>query len=708
VTEQLALGGGSEGPGHDPVRTTRRSRAKRVGAPTLADELPVASVCVDISLPHLDRPFDYSVPESLSESAQPGVRVRIRFAGKLVNGVVLERLPTSESSRALTPLAGVVSPEPVLLPEVLELARVVARRYAGSLSDVLRAAVPPRHATTERLMSAGRVRAPGEVAAPPEPVTAWNEYRGGQALMNRVSRREAPRAVWTVAPGDDWAPMAAAMVGAAVRSGIGALVVVPDNRDAERLSAALDRELGSGGHVTLTAEGSPARRYRAFLTALRGETRVVIGTRAASFAPVAQLGLVILWDDGDDSLADPRAPYWHAREVLVERSELTGCALVLGSTSRSVEAASLLSQGWAREVTRPRADVRERSPHVLVVGGSTATDVELARDSAARTARLPHIAWSVAKEALASGPVLVQVPRRGYVPTLACQQCRAPARCPVCSGPLSLTSGHAIASCGWCGHLAGDWRCPACRGGSLRAMSVGERRTADELGRAFPGVPVVMSGRERAPDAAGGGVVAKVGSRPELVVCTPGAEPVADGGYAAALLLDGGAMLARPDLRAAEETLRRWLHAVSLVRPRSEGGRVVVHAESDLEVVQALVRHDPGGFADKELGERAALRLPPMWRVAELVGEADDVDSLLSHVQLPESAVLLGPVPIEVVASGGSRPRQDDSARVRALVSTPLADGLALADALHAGSAVRSAGKLGGPVTIRVDPVVLG
>ncbi|MZE80235.1 primosome assembly protein PriA, partial [Streptomyces sp. SID5475] len=102
------------------------------------------------------------------------------------------------------------------------------------------------------------------------------------------------------------------------------------------------------------------------------------------------------------------------------------------------------------------------------------------------------------------------------------------------------------------------WHCPECGGARLRGQVFGARRTAEELGRAFPAVPVRTSGRDHVLDT--------VPDAPALVVSTPGAEPVAEGGYAAALLLDGWAMLGRPDLRAGEETLRRWLGAAALVR----------------------------------------------------------------------------------------------------------------------------------------------
>ena len=679
----------------------RKARVRPRPGPASVD--PVARVVVDVPLPHLDRTFDYVVPEPLSEVAQPGVRVRVRFSGKLVDGWVLERCATSDHVGRLEPVAKVVSPDPVLAPEIAALARAVADRCAGTLADVLRAAVPSRHATTEASVDAAGPQTQALVAPPTTP-GPWAPYTGGPALVTRLAdagtafdaEHPGPRAVWTAAPGDDPAAAVAHLARAAASAGRGVLVVAPDARHVARLSAALTG--AAVEHAVLTADLGPAARYRAFLGVRRGHVSVVVGTRAAVFAPVRDLGLVVLWDDGDDSLADPHAPYWHAREVLGLRVASGGAAFVLGSTSRSVEAASLVASGWAREVVLPRAEQRRRRPRVVTTG----SDADLARDEAARTARLPHVVWETARAALARGPVLVQVPRRGYVPALACQRCREPARCAHCHGPLGLTSGHAVPTCSWCGRLAGDWRCARCGGDTLRAVSFGERRTAEELGRAFPGHPVRVSGR----DPGGSGVLDVVDGRPALVVATPGAEPRAEGGYAAALLLDGRLMLDRPDLRAAEEAVRRWCAAISLVRPASDGGAVVLVADASLAAVQAVVRGDPAGFAARELAERELLHLPPAWRVAEITGAPVDVDDLLAHAHLPRGATVLGPVPAAPTrrAAAGS----DAPERARALVSVPRATGLELAAALHAASAVRSARKEGGPAVVRIDPVALG
>src|SRR4051794_8488132 len=130
------------------VRRAARPRVPK-GPTVPAAELPVAQVAVDLPLAHLDRPFDYLVPAALADQTVPGCRVKIRFAGRDVDGFVVARVEASDHPGVLTPLRRVVSPEPVLSPAVLKAARLVADRYAGTLADVLRLAVPARHAKVE-------------------------------------------------------------------------------------------------------------------------------------------------------------------------------------------------------------------------------------------------------------------------------------------------------------------------------------------------------------------------------------------------------------------------------------------------------------------------------------------------------------------------------------------------------------------------------
>ncbi|HEY1622912.1 MAG TPA: primosomal protein N' [Streptosporangiaceae bacterium] len=660
-----------------------RKQGPKQQAPS--ERLPVARVAVDISLAHLDRPFDYLVPARYDEQAVPGCRVRVRFAGQLMDGYLLERAETSEHQGRLAYLDRVVSPEPVLAPEIAGLARAVADRYAGTFADVLRLAIPPRHASVEKQTAAAASPAEARVAGspgpgPPEP-GSWRRYPAGEAFLHALSSGRPVRAAWSALPGPDWPAEIAIAAAATAAAGRGTVIVVPDAKDLARMGEALSRT--GVNHVTLAADLGPAERYRRWLAVRRGAVTTVAGTRAAMFAPVADLGLVVLWDDGDDLHAEPRAPYPHAREVLALRAHRAKAAALIGGFSRTAELTQLVASGWARPLGPGQRELRRTQPRIAAAWGSVTDDTELARDAAALSARLPSLALRTAREALrgdTAGPVLVQVPRRGYLAAFACGRCRAQARCQICHGPLRITGSREIPECGWCGSLAAGWTCQNCGGTTVRALVTGAARTAEELGRAFPSIPVRTSG--------GSQVLAAIPDEPSLVIATPGAEPVASGGYAAGLLLDGWALLGRPSLRAAEETLRRWLNAAALIRSAAP---VVVLAEAGLPAVQALIGWNPVVFSERELAERAELGFPPAVRMAEVSGAADVLADFLLTAALPAGAEVLGPVPAA-----------DDAER--ALIRIDREHGPELARALHAAQAGRSARKEGGGIRVQLDP----
>ncbi|MGL5809867.1 MAG: primosome assembly protein PriA [Nocardioides sp.] len=688
--------------------SVRRTRPTAVSG-DVASVDPVARVLVDTPLAHLDRDFDYLIPAALSEAARPGVRVKVRFAGREAQGFLLSRSARSAHSTArsgpLSPLSKVVSAEPVLSPEIARLAGVVAAHYAGTRADVVRLAVPPRHARVEAQpgdQSGGRPAsgdAVGEArhglgrgsAAGVSGSSPWAGVERVEAFLRHLGAGGGPRALWPAAPGDDWPAMLAAMIVAAFDAGRGAVACLPDRRDVDRLDAALGTALGTGRHVVLRAQDGPAARYRNFLRVSRGSCRVVIGTRSAAFAPVRDLGLAVIWDDGDDLHAEPRAPYPHVREVLRMRAELEGCALLLGGFAISADGVRLSQAGPARahSIAVSREAIRLRAR--IVVAGEAG-----GRDPYAGTARVPRAAHEAIKAGLASGSVLVQVPRAGYAPGLACETCRARARCRRCAGPLRLGGGPTgpdgpwrvrPPECRWCGQSETAWACPECGYRGLRAAVVGDRRTAEELGRAFPGVPVAVSDGAHPLD------VAK--DAPGLVIATPGAEPVARGGYRCVVLLDTGAMVSRPELRAEEEAVRRWLNAAGMVGP---GGSVVVVGDSAHPAIQAVVRWDSTAFAERQLTERGSAGFPPRTRMAVITGPPGAVDDALTMWDRPAGADVLGPAPDDRAGVDGRR--------MRAVLRVPAQAGQQLASSLAEVQRLRSARKLD-PIRIHLDPATL-
>ncbi len=215
----------------------------------------------------------------------------------------------------------------------------------------------------------------------------------------------------------------------------------------------------------------------------------------------------------------------------------------------------------------------------------------------------------------------------------------------------------------------------------MRAPSIGHLRTAEEYARAFPEHEVVTSGGAAVLDVVDDGQV--------IVLATPGAEPRTPRGYALVVLMDTWLMLARDDVRVVEESHRRWFNALALARETAPAVAV-----GDPAAVQALVRADPIGVASRELAVRAETHLPPIGRLATVDGPPDAIDPLSRQAWTPHTEVL-GPVDL----GDADRPGQQ-----RLVLRAPRREGAALAVALQAAQAERSAAKEP-PIRVRVDPL---
>lgn len=589
---------------------------------------PVARVLVDSPLPQLDQLFDYTVPDRLREQATPGVRVRVplRTGGRIADGWLVELAETSDYGGALSELEDVVSDVPLLVPDVWALARAVADRAAGNASDVLRLAIPSRYVRVERSWRA----APGEPGPLPEAPPAIHGtpaglVEAGIAAGERMALAADPRPLrlpsgeWVGA----WAVTLAQAAAHALAADRSSLLVVPDYRDQEQLEAALANLVDPGRVLRTDARQSGGDRFRAFLDATRDEARVIVGNRSTVYAPAARLGLIAIWDDGDALLTEPLAPGVHPRDAALVRQEQSGAALIFASHTRSVEVERLVEIGWVHAV-EPAGQVR---PKVILT--------EQQGSPEPGSARIPSTAWRQAQEAVREGPVLVQVARPGNAPLLACARCHEAAHCAACGGTLVVPRSGGDPRCVLCGTSASGWRCPVCDGTRLRAATVGASRTADELGRAFPRSRVILSDGERP--------VLRVGGEPALVVATRGAEPVADGGYRAVLLLDGERMLLRESLRVAEDCLRWWSNASALAAP----GAPVFLVGVGGALATGLSTWRQAEWAATELSARRALRFPPAVRVASVTAAHAAVARAVEAVGSIDGVDVLGPAPVD-------------------------------------------------------------
>lgn len=656
---------------HGPRR--RLAGRRRALTPVIA----VARILLDSPVPQLDRLFDYAVPGALDADAQPGVRVKVplRSAGRMIEGWVIERAEVEPGGRPLSEVASVVSPVPVLPASLYALARRVADRAAGSASDILRLAVPKRMVRAEKAWLAAD---PPEVPqVDPDAATRAHALASpypGLADAVLSGERVAIDAPPHPTPGalrGAWADLLASLAALVLGSGRSALLVVPDHRDQTQLLDALAALVPGDAIVRDDARRSGPERYATYLRMLSAAPCIVVGNRSTVYAPAHDVGAVFVWDDGDTLLAEPLSPGVHARDAALVRQEEEHSALVFAGHTRTTDVERLVQLGWVREFPASR----RVSPRVVL----SAT-----HEAEHRGARVPSAAFGAAREALQHGPVLVQVARPGYSPVLVCAECRTPARCRHCSGPLRARRPGATPDCGWCGRSAPNWTCANCAGTRFRMASSGSERTADELGRAFPGIRVIV--------ADGDHPVASVDGRPALVIATRGAEPPAEGGYRAVILLDGDKMLMAEQLRIGESCLRWWSNAAALAAPGSPVHLVGVTGP----VARALATWTHAAYARAELADRAPLLMPPTVRVAAVDGAAASVDRALA--ELREAVPELGPLSVL-----GPVPTEDGS---RALVRVDYAHGRTVAEQLRASvvaDAVRGRRRGPGPrTTLRV------
>ncbi len=582
----------------------------------------IARVRPDSRVPQLDREFDYRIPPGMT--VVPGVRVRVPMGrgSRVSSGIVTQIVDHSDYAGKLGDIEDVISDVVVVPTEMARLLDEVALRHGGGVSDVLRLAVPPR---AVRVENAWRARGAMSRALPAL------AHHGDVYEPEKWRALSTPGAkTWCELPygSDDTGQLAADRVLAdlaaqTLAGGHSVVISVPDWRDINRLRPLVSDLVGEEFLAVFDSDSTASERYKAYLRCLEGDPVIVLGARHAIYTPVTRLGLMIVHNDADDAHREPLAPYPHTRDIALIRAEQTGAAVCFTSFVPSIAVQRLRKMDYL-DTCRP---VHQTRPRVIP------TSLALNADQGVGQARIPSMAYKAISKALSSGPVLVQVFRSGYSPGLACSECGERARCTRCEGPLVARQERASRQCGWCGQMATGWSCPECKGTSNRPIGYGVGRTISELGKAFPGARVIQADGEHP--------VTRVSGAPALVVATRGAEPVADGGYTAALLLDGQSMLQRPALNALTQTVEGWEWALSLL---SDGAQAFI---TDIEgpVVSAFASGMYEELLGRELSHRHELNLPPAARLALVEADAATIEQVLGVVATTSPRVsVLGPV----------------------------------------------------------------
>jgi primosomal protein N' (replication factor Y) len=595
----------------------------------------IARVVIDSPLPQLDRLFDYAIPQKLLGQVAVGVRVRVQFgrSKNLLDAFVVELVEASDFAGELSPIAELVSAAPILDPNVFALVRAVADRQASTASDVLRLAIPDRSVAVEK---------------------KWlesNSVAQNLKTSGRGTKQTALVDPHTSDEGPVWATQIRDKCVAAIQAGKSVIVAVPDFRDQAVLLEVLNAVQIGSSVVNYTTDTQKSKRYAAFLSCLGNACSIVVGSRSAIYAPVRNLGEIIVWDDGDPSHQEPTSPYSHTREVALMRQRLQECNLLFLGHSRSTEVSRLVSLKFLEDVSTPF-----KLPRIA----NTDTDI-----------RVDSMAWKAIREGLETGPVLVQVAAKGTATSVFCATCDKRAECGTCNGPLWIDERNYV-KCRWCNAVNMDFRCQACAGTKLKQGSAGATRTIAEFGRAFPGVKLVEATAELRSETLKPGKF--------LVVATPGAEPRVMGGYSAVVILDANRAINRDTLRATEDAVRTWSNAIALGSADSRS--VLVGVTGTLANKFSLWSHSE--MAQREYATRAELRFPPAIRLASIGASKELIQTVQTELANQPKIEVLGPLPVT---------ERGVSSEWRLLIKYEYSDGSKLAESLKALSLKLSAGQ---------------
>jgi len=575
-----------------------RLRVQKVdrGESALCANLPVARLWVDTGLSHLDSTYDYLVPQSLDAAISVGVKVLVDFSGRKVDAFVIDRVATSSVGN-LKFIEKVTSPIPLLTPDIISLVGAVARRWGAVPSEILSGAIPPRVISAEK-----------------------NFTKHSPSDGTAVKNRNPSHSFYLFTPGED--PFHTIADWITKRAGLGGvLVVLPELREVHRLASELSqRDLDFS---LLDASLPRTTRYINFLKVTAGDSQIVIGTRSAIFAPVANVQTIIVFREGSESHYERRTPGWNVRDVAIIRSQLNSVDLTFAGFAPSSEL-SLLIESEAIALKGKRAKV-DATAYPQFQG-------EL----------LPDRIFSPIRSALTRGSVLILVPRKGYSQAIACTSCRNIGLCE-CGGRIYFGGPNQGFICSLCNLTTTEWSCKWCKKSSANLLGRGSLRYAHEIGRAFPGFAVISSDATNA--------LQEIENKHSIVLATAGMAPPAVGGYQAVVILEGDSLFSQLDLRAQERAREAIMQSASLL---SSNGKALVVINVAHPIVAALSRWNLSPLLARELREREQTQLPPVVHAIVLEMAHSDMPTFISGInasikdgRVPNSTRILGPTRLD-------------------------------------------------------------
>lgn len=625
------------------------------------DSSYVADVVVDTPVIHLDGLYTYALTDLDHEICEIGAFVKVPFGKTLTTGYVVNIRARTTSDIALKAIVSIISSRALLQPNIWALIQNAATRYCTNPNELIRFAIPPRVASSEKMLLTLPKNASSSKSVT-NPSSGLLEAIYGSKISAIASKKSgailAPTAV------DNFNLLLEMILRKLALGPV--LVIVPDVKDTVRLVEKLS-EHGLLDFLRFDSSLDKSARYLAFLQILQGEYQLVIGNRSAIFAPIPNLQSIIILNESDPSNFERRSPYTNTRDLALLRSNNEKISLWFLDTSPSLELLRLVETKWLAFFTPTSDFIRERKWLVI------SENQERTRKNV----------FSVIRHGLERGPVLIVVAERGYFNAAICDQCKNQALCK-CGGKLLLGKALSSPECVLCATRYPEWNCNWCNSAKFYRFQKGDERHLEEFGKAFPKISITSSNAKLAKF--------RIGNEPAIVISTPGCEPACEDGYAAIVLLDGRSIFNRPFLRSEEEARYRWLNALTLLR---SDGQVYLSLPDTHPEVQALLQPIPLKSSRTELENRKDLSFPPYARFIEIQSASKEINLIAEQFRREESiqCEVLGPTQIDKIES-------------KIILKVAIADSAKLGEIVYDLKRYRSARAMSA-LRVQVDPFTI-